>query len=137
MTAGLATLSLLNGRAYAKLEKTSSMMEKGLLEASEEPSLAVTINRVGSMVGIFFGNAPIRNFAEVKRSNHKLYPRFLRRMLESGIYLPPSPFETIFLSTLTPRRCRRPSRRPGRPSRSAPGERCLNTTFLEACREGT
>ncbi len=99
MTAGLATLSLLNGKAYAKLEKLSSMLESGLLEASKAAGLQVTINRVGSMVGIFFGDAPIRNFAEVKGTNHKLYPRFHRTMLESRIYLPPSPFETVFLST--------------------------------------
>jgi glutamate-1-semialdehyde 2,1-aminomutase len=99
LTAGLATLSLLNGKAYAKLEKLSSMLESGLLEASKAAGLQVTINRVGSMVGIFFGDAPIRNFAEVKGTNHKLYPRFHRTMLESRIYLPPSPFETVFLST--------------------------------------
>ena len=99
MTAGLTTLSLLNGRAYAKLEKLSKMLEEGLLEASEKANLTVTVSRVGSMVGVFFGSAPIRNFAEVKGTKHKLYPRFHRTMLESGIYLPPSPFETIFLST--------------------------------------
>jgi glutamate-1-semialdehyde 2,1-aminomutase len=99
MTAGLTTLSLLNGRAYAKLEKLSKMLEDGLFEASEEANLTATVNRVGSMVGVFFGSASIRNFADVKRTNHKLYPRFHRTMLESGFYLPPSPFETIFLST--------------------------------------
>jgi glutamate-1-semialdehyde 2,1-aminomutase len=99
MTAGLTTLSLLNGRAYAKLEKLSKMLEEGLLKASEEANFKVTVSRVGSMVGVFFGSGPIRNFTEVKDTKHKLYPRFHRTMLESGIYLPPSPFETIFLST--------------------------------------
>lgn len=99
MTAGLATLSLLNERAYVKLEKLSSDLEAGLLEASKAAGLSVAVNRVGSMLGVFFASAGPRNFAEVKATNHKLYPRFHRVMLESGVYLPPSPFETVFLST--------------------------------------
>jgi glutamate-1-semialdehyde 2,1-aminomutase len=99
MTAGLVTLSLLNRKAYSKLENLSSTLEKGLLDAAEDADLPLTVNRVGSMVGLFFGKAPIRNFDEVKGTKHMLYPRFHRSMLESGIYLPPSPFETIFLST--------------------------------------
>jgi glutamate-1-semialdehyde 2,1-aminomutase len=99
MTAGLATLSQLNPGAYTNLEKLSLALERGLLDASKEAELAVTVNRVGSMVGIFFEDAPIRDFSEVKATKHRLYPRFHRAMLESGIYLPPSPFETIFLST--------------------------------------
>ena len=51
------------------------------------------------MLGLFFGEGPVRDFADAKRTGHRLYPRFHRAMLESGIYLPPSPFETIFLST--------------------------------------
>lgn len=99
MTAGHTTLSLLNPKAYTKLEKLSSLLEQGLLEVSGEVNFAITINRVGSMVGLFFTNGPVRNFADVKATNNKLYPRFHRAMLDSGVYLPPSPFETIFLST--------------------------------------
>jgi glutamate-1-semialdehyde 2,1-aminomutase len=99
MTAGLVTISHLNSKAYSKLEQLSSMLEQGLLEAATQAHIAATINRVGSMIGLFFGNAPIKNFADVKETNTKLYPIFHRAMLESGVYLPPSPFETIFLST--------------------------------------
>lgn len=99
MTAGHTTLSLLDSRAYTKLEKLSSLLEQGLLEVSGEVNFAITINRVGSMIGLFFSKVPVRNFAGVKATNNKLYPRFHRAMLESGVYLPPSPFETIFLST--------------------------------------
>jgi len=57
------------------------------------------LNRVGSMMGLFFGEGgAVRNFDDAKRSTHRMYPRFHRSMMEQGVYLPPSPFETIFLS---------------------------------------
>jgi glutamate-1-semialdehyde 2,1-aminomutase len=99
MTAGLATISQLDRRAYRRLEKLSASLETGLLEEASASGISVTTNRVGSMVGLFFGPVRVRNFGDAKNSNHKLYPRFHRTMLESGIYLPPSAFETIFVST--------------------------------------
>jgi glutamate-1-semialdehyde 2,1-aminomutase len=99
MVAGSTTISLMDERRYARLEEVSTLLEEGLLEASRQTGLPITINRVGSMLGLFFGEGPVRDFADAKKTNHRLYPRFHRVMLESGIYLPPSPFETIFLST--------------------------------------
>ncbi len=99
MTAGLATISRLDGKAYGKLEKISASLEAGLVEEASACGIPVTVNRVGSMVGLFFGSVRVRNFEDAKVSNHRLYPSFHRRMLEGGVYLPPSPFETIFLST--------------------------------------
>ncbi len=99
MTGGLATLSQLDRRAYRKLEKLSAGLEAGLLEEASASGISVTTNRVGSMVGLYFGPVRVRNFGDAKNSNHKLYPRFHLTLLESGIYLPPSAFETIFVST--------------------------------------
>jgi glutamate-1-semialdehyde 2,1-aminomutase len=100
MTAGFATLGLLDDRAYRRLEKSSDHLEKGLLEASTRAGIPFTINRMGSMLGLFFGEVKVRDFRDVKeKTNHRLYPRFHRTMLENGVYLPPSPFETTFLST--------------------------------------
>jgi glutamate-1-semialdehyde 2,1-aminomutase len=99
MAAGLATLKLLDRSAYARLERTSGELRKILLEASGAASVPVTINRVGSMLGLFFGDGPVTNFEQAKNSDHSRYPKFHRVMLESGCYMAPSAFETTFLST--------------------------------------
>ena len=99
MVAGLATLDNLTGRAYAMLEQLSHGLEDGLAEAASKSSARVSLNRVGSMVGLFFTSEPVRNFRDSKRSNATSYAKFHRSMLAQGFYLPPSPFETIFLST--------------------------------------
>jgi len=99
MTAGLATLGLLDGSAYAALERVSRSLEEGISRAARSAAIPVRLNRVGSMIGLFFGEGgAVRNFDDAKRSTHRMYPRFHRSMMEQGVYLPPSPFETIFLS---------------------------------------
>jgi glutamate-1-semialdehyde 2,1-aminomutase len=73
-------------------------MEQGLRDAAAA-ALPITINRVGSMVGLFFGSEKVRDYKEAKSTNFKLYGKFHRRMMmEGGVYLPPSAFETIFVS---------------------------------------
>jgi glutamate-1-semialdehyde 2,1-aminomutase len=99
MAAGLATLDKLTSRAYSTLEELSRSLEKGLANVAFKSSVQVSINRVGSMVGLFFAEGPIRNFWDSKRANAASYAKFHRSMLAQGFYLPPSPFETIFLST--------------------------------------
>ncbi len=99
MVAGLATLDHLTGRAYATLEQLSHSLEEGLADAASKSPTEVSLNRVGSMVSLFFTDGPVRNFQDSKRSNAASYAKFHRSMLEQGFYLPPSPFETIFLST--------------------------------------
>jgi len=99
MTAGLTTLSQLDHRAYRRLEKLSTGLGSGLIEEASARGIEATVNRVGSMLGLFFGPGEVRNFGDVKRSGYRLYPRFHRKMLERGIYLPPSAFETSFVST--------------------------------------
>jgi glutamate-1-semialdehyde 2,1-aminomutase len=99
MAAGLATLSALDGTAYAKLERTSAFLEEGLQGAAQKTEMPLTINRVGSMVGLFFTKGPVKNFADVKATNHSFYPKFHQTLLKRGVYFPPSAFETIFVST--------------------------------------
>ncbi|HEV2139361.1 MAG TPA: glutamate-1-semialdehyde 2,1-aminomutase [Nitrososphaerales archaeon] len=98
MVAGLATLDKLTSRAYSTLEETSQSLEEGFTSAASNNSVQVSLNRVGSMVGLFFTDGPVRNFQDSKRSNIASYAKFHRSMLAQGHYLPPSPFETIFLS---------------------------------------
>lgn len=99
MAAGNATLSSLGDTAYSKLESLSASLETGLFEASKDARLPVVLNRVGSMIGLFFGRAKVESFDDVKKTKGRIYPRFHRVMLESGFYLPPSPYESLFLST--------------------------------------
>jgi glutamate-1-semialdehyde 2,1-aminomutase len=98
--AGLATISLMEeARNYGRLEETSARLERGLKEEADRAGVAFSTNRRGSMLGIFFSEARVTNFEEAKGSDTHLYATFHRSMLEEGIYLPPSAFETIFLST--------------------------------------
>jgi glutamate-1-semialdehyde 2,1-aminomutase len=85
--------------AYRRLDSTSARLESGLLEEAERAGVAVTTNRVGSMLGVFFSNQRVANFEESKGTDRGLYARFHRSMLDEGIYLPPSAFETLFVST--------------------------------------
>ncbi len=98
--AGLATISIMEeGRSYGRLEATSARLERGLTEEANRAGVAISTNRRGSMLGVFFSETKVTNFEEAKRSNTSLYATFHRLMLEAGIYLPPSAFETVFLST--------------------------------------
>jgi len=70
----------------------------GLEEAARKAGVPAVLNRVGSMLGLFFTSGPVRNFSEAKSSDLDLFASYYRGMLESGIYLPPSQFEVVFVS---------------------------------------
>lgn len=100
MAAGLATISLMErGGSYRRLDSTAARLERGIREQAEREGVPVTTNRVGSMLGIFFSEQPVKNFLDAKLADKALYATFHRSMLEQGVYLPPSAFETIFVST--------------------------------------
>ncbi len=100
MAAGLATISLMEGsRSYLRLDSASARLERRLLEEAARAGVEITTNRMGSMLGLFFSGRRVTNFEEAKRTDRDLYAKFHRSMLEEGIYLPPSAFETIFVST--------------------------------------
>lgn len=98
VAAGLATLGALNRRSYDRLEMLSRTLQRGLAEAASSEGVEVTVNRVGSMFAIFFCPGPVRSFSEVKGSGHQSYPKFFWSMLKQGVYLPPSAFESNFVS---------------------------------------
>lgn len=99
MTAGIATLHEVTKPAfYDRLEKTSAQLESGLRAAANEAHVDVQLTRVGSMLGLFFTNESVTNYNKVKSSDTSAYTIVFNSMLEQGVYLPPSPFETIFLS---------------------------------------
>jgi glutamate-1-semialdehyde 2,1-aminomutase len=99
MTAGLATLRILReGDIYRTLEQRSQQLFSGLESAAKKAGIPVVVNRLGSMGSLFFSKSPVTDFASAKKSDSELFKRFYARMLEHGIYLAPSPFESTFVS---------------------------------------
>jgi len=99
MAAGLATLEILEEPgAYSQLETSSAKLAKGLGEAALTAGIPVAVNQVGSMVGMFFSKVPVTNYAEATGSDTAAYGKFFHAMLENGVHLPPSQFETFFVS---------------------------------------
>ena len=99
VAAGLATLSSLNQPGtYADLEEKGAWLARELGEAAARQGVSVTINRVGSMLTLFFAGHPVRNLEDAKRSDLDRFRKFFQGMLEAGVYLPPSQFEACFIS---------------------------------------
>ncbi len=99
VSAGLATLKL-TGRTgfYERLETKGQQLENGIREVLAERRICATVNRVGSMMTLFFGVDQVNNPDEARRCDREEFKRFFHRMLKYGIYLPPAPFEAMFIS---------------------------------------
>jgi glutamate-1-semialdehyde 2,1-aminomutase len=99
MAAGSATLRLLQGKdVYQRLEASALRLEDGLRRAAAEAKVSAQINRVGSLLTLFFSEGPVTDYASAKRSDSERFAAFFRRMLERGVFLPPSQFEALFVS---------------------------------------
>jgi glutamate-1-semialdehyde 2,1-aminomutase len=98
MRAGIATLDLLDDAAYGRLETTSAELERILRTAAREAGVPVTINRVGSMLTVFFTDGPVTDYASAARSDTDRHATFFHGMLSHGVHLPPSQFEALFVS---------------------------------------
>lgn len=99
MTAGLVTLNKLNKpETYEFLDKQAGKLEKGLKEISDRLSLPLSYNRVGSMFGLFFTEEKVVDFDHAVKSDTRLFANFFRGLLEKGVYVAPSQFESWFLS---------------------------------------
>jgi glutamate-1-semialdehyde 2,1-aminomutase len=99
MAAGAATLDALDARVYSRLERTAEAMERALAEEAELAHLErYCLQRVGSMMTVFFATGPVRDFAGASRTDRAAYARFFHAMLGAGVYLPPSPLESSFVS---------------------------------------
>ena len=100
MAAGARTLELLGQPGvYEGLESTAAELETGLTEVFAESEVPARINRVGSMMTLFFSGDAVTGWASVSASDREAFGRFFHRMLDEGVYLPPSPFEAMFVST--------------------------------------
>jgi glutamate-1-semialdehyde 2,1-aminomutase len=98
--AGYTTLKILseNPNIYEELERRAEKLCRGLKESMEHLEIPVTINRVGSMMTMFFNGQGVYDYDSAIKSDTNLYAAYFREMLKQGIYLPPAQFETFFLS---------------------------------------
>ncbi|MED3660971.1 glutamate-1-semialdehyde 2,1-aminomutase [Ureibacillus sp. FSL K6-8385] len=99
MTAGIETLSRLTPETYEYFKKLGDMLEEGIREAATKYNIPHTVNRAGSMIGLFLTNEDVVDFKTAQTSDLELFAKYHRLMLEEGIYLPPSQFEGLFIST--------------------------------------
>ena len=99
MRAGFETLSRLTEESYEVFIERGDQLEKGFREAATKYNIPHTVNRAGSMIGFFFTNKDVVDFETAKTSDTELFADYYRLMAEEGIFLPPSQFEGMFLST--------------------------------------
>jgi glutamate-1-semialdehyde 2,1-aminomutase len=100
MIAGYTLLQTLNENPgiYQRLEEKSAYLENGLRESLGAAGVINHINRCGSMLSVFFTEYPVTDFVSSTGANNELFKTFFHGMAERGIYLPPSSFESWFIS---------------------------------------
>lgn len=100
MAAGLATLRLLQApMLYGNLERASARLANGLELAAREAGVPCVVQRIGSMLTLFFHDGPVHNYDDAKQCDVARFARFFWEMLARGVYLPCSQFEAAFVSS--------------------------------------
>ncbi|MFC7684523.1 glutamate-1-semialdehyde 2,1-aminomutase [Ureibacillus sp. GCM10028918] len=99
MTAGIETLSRLTPESYEHFKKLGDQLEAGIREAATKYNIPHTVNRAGSMIGLFLTNEEVVDFESAKTSDLEMFAEYFKLMAEEGVYLPPSQFEGLFIST--------------------------------------
>ncbi|WP_339753318.1 glutamate-1-semialdehyde 2,1-aminomutase [Algoriphagus aquimarinus] len=101
MAAGLTMLNHLNTdpNVYAELSHIGTKLTEGIKSINKELGLNYTVNRIGSMYSLFFTDKPVFDFETAKNSDTALFGKYFQAMLKRGVYLAPSQFESMFLST--------------------------------------
>ncbi len=98
VAAATATLRLLDDSLYARLEALGARMQAGLERAIEEAGAVACVQRVGSMLTVFFREGPIVSWDDAKTADRAAFARFHSGLLRRGHYFPPAQFEAAFLS---------------------------------------
>jgi glutamate-1-semialdehyde 2,1-aminomutase len=101
MAAGIATLRNLKenkAKIYPQLEKLSAQLVDGITTAAKDKGVTLCGNRVGSMFTWFFQPGPVTDWGSASKSDTQAFGKFFGKMLDQGIYLPPSQYEAAFLS---------------------------------------
>lgn len=101
MSAGFAALNYIknNPKIYSQLEESGKYLENGLNKVIKNCGKNFVINRLGSMINIFFTEEPVTDFNSALKSDTVLFGKFFHAMLKRGIYLAPAQFESWFIST--------------------------------------
>ncbi len=100
-TAALASIEYIinNKHVYQQLRQTTQKIIEPVTEFIQEKQLPLTINTLESMFQIFFTNKPIKTYDDALTSNIELFTKYHRKLLKLGVFIPPSQFETCFVST--------------------------------------
>jgi glutamate-1-semialdehyde 2,1-aminomutase len=98
VSAGLATLEHLNDALYKHLETLGARLEAGFAKAAKDAGVVACVQRVGSMITIFFGKGPVKSWTDAKACDTERFGRWHRAMIARGFYWPPSQFEAAFIS---------------------------------------
>lgn len=100
LAAGIASLKkLIEEAPYQRLEMLGKRMQDALSSVAQEQGIPLQFPQVGSMFALFFNETPVSNFPEALQSDTDLFSRFFKEALQRGVYLPPSAYETCFIST--------------------------------------
>jgi glutamate-1-semialdehyde 2,1-aminomutase len=101
MAAGYEMLSMIREKRgiYKTLDRRGAMLEEGFRENHRKAGVEYTINRAGSMFTLFFSDKPVTDYESAKASDTRKFTSYFQAMLENSIYLPPSQFESAFIST--------------------------------------
>ncbi|MFN2261587.1 MAG: aminotransferase class III-fold pyridoxal phosphate-dependent enzyme, partial [Psychroflexus sp.] len=100
MAAGLAMLTELNNNPeiFKSLDKKTEYLHTGIAKVLNEAGVTHQINRLGSMISVHFCENPVTDFESAAKGNNEKFKKYFHGMLEHGIYLPPSAFESYFLN---------------------------------------
>jgi glutamate-1-semialdehyde 2,1-aminomutase len=100
MAAGIAALEILEDeRPYPGLDALGQRIRDSLVGACRAKGIPAQVPQTGSMFSIFFTETPVRDYAGALTGDAKLFARFFHGCLDAGVYLPPSAYETAFIST--------------------------------------
>ncbi len=102
VAAGLATLQSLKRRAsqvYPYLDRAGTRLRKSISESVQSLNTHVQVSGIGSMFQVFFTAEPVLDYRSAKTSNTGAYQKYFHSLLSSRLFIPPSQFETCFLST--------------------------------------
>ena len=96
--AGLAVLSRLDAAAYRRLAETATTLARGMRDALAAAGVAAQVPRAGPLLGLFFSDHPVRDYDGARATDTHAYATFFHALLDRGVFLAPSSFETIFPS---------------------------------------
>ncbi|MEE8600822.1 glutamate-1-semialdehyde 2,1-aminomutase [Euzebya tangerina] len=99
VAAGLTQLRLLDEAAYSRLDQLATRLIDGWTAAFAAAGVPAVIQRVASLFGLYFTSSPVTDFEGARAADHERYAAFFHGMLRQGVYLPPSGYEAMFVST--------------------------------------